>query len=29
MADERLSPADEDIIGTIGDQVAEHFGARS
>ena len=29
MAGERLSPADEDIIGTIGDQVAERFGARS
>lgn len=29
MAAERLSPADEDIIGTIGDQVAEQFGARS
>ena len=29
MASERLSPADEDIIGTIGDQVAEQFGVRS
>ncbi|GAA1807434.1 aldo/keto reductase [Nesterenkonia flava] len=28
MATDRLGPADEDIIGTIGDQVAEQFGAR-
>lgn len=28
MAADRLSPADEDIIGTVGDQVAEQFGAR-
>ncbi len=29
MAAERLGPAEADIIGTIGDQVAEQFGARS
>ena len=29
MAAERLGPADEDIISTIGDQVGEQFGARS